>query len=754
MPQSIVSTLNQPIVFSSDDDATCKCGERDNCLLVAAGQQVYSQLKIFPCGEFEVCNNSLGPELVCNGGFDLGPELVTNGTFSGSATGWTLGTNWAFNVINVIRATAAAAGQTASQSIASLTVGKMYLVSYTIFNYVSGNVAVTLGGDAGATRSANGTYSELLVVAAGTTLSFERVSSDFSGDIDDVSVKLLDCWQLSQGWVWSGGYMQLSTTPANLTQSIASIAIGNTYMVTFTIAGYVTGTITPLVGGGTGLPVSGNGTYVQFITSTGADTLLDFADAGSFDGGIDDVSLKLITKCWDADETDWTTTETGACHVTGNTTDLTNTGTPVVSGKYYHVTITVENATAGGINVVLGTTVLTPQTSGNGTFDFWGTSNGTALIVRPTTDFDGCISALLVDEYCTEYQFHLIPATGDEFVVYDLTPDFILTKDIFNLTNFHLSDIFLDEDRDNPLPFGCYKICLVDCCAEQQTAASLLRNGDFATTQFWVLQDASIGGGVLTLPGGSGARTDINFFEQALINTHEADCMEISFDYGNEYAFAQNLEVYINGILVDTHPLDPGAGSYTNTFNDVPAEAIIRFQTAGLQGDVIIDNVTATVPESCLPIYDQCTPCINYQANFQCTKLVEGYCDGNALGFSFDDTSGNNHFKLSLRAKCDLLHPSYEQEQEDYDYTTGSSNISFGQSTKFQSLTFFPLPEYKHDVIALEKVCDTFQIDAIDYFVKKGDYVPEWNRSSSTDLAPSRIEVKKKDQTLYNTNCG
>lgn len=103
MPQSIVSTLNQPIVFSSDDDATCKCGERDNCLLVAAGQQVYSQLKIFPCGEFEVCNNSLGPELVCNGGFDLGPELVTNGTFSGSATGWTLGTNWAFNVINVIQ---------------------------------------------------------------------------------------------------------------------------------------------------------------------------------------------------------------------------------------------------------------------------------------------------------------------------------------------------------------------------------------------------------------------------------------------------------------------------------------------------------------------------------------------------------------------------------------------------------------------------------------------------------------------------
>lgn len=740
MPQSIVSTLNQPIIYRADDDVTCKCGERENCILVAAGQQVYSQLKILPCGTFEVCNNSLGAELICNGGFDLGDELVTNGTFTGSATGWTVPANWSY-FSNKVCAIAVAAGQTLLQNIPSITAGKFYYVVYTVTNYSAGDVRVTLGGTDGGTRSADGTYAELLKTVAGNDLSFNRVTGDFTGCIDDVSVKLLDCWELSAEWTWNSGAMCLATAPANLTQDIPSIINGTTYQLAFTISDYVTGTLTAFVGGGNGAAISADGTYVQYITSNGANTLLDFVDASSFEGCIDDISLKEVTICWDADETDWLINSTGACHETGNTTDLTNTGTSVVSGKYYHVTISVTNATAGGINIVLGTTVLTPQTSGNGIFDFWGVSNGTALIVRPTTDFDGCISEVSADEYCNEYEFHLIRSEGDEYVVQDMTEFYILTEDVFNLTDFTF---------DERLAYGCYRFCLVDCCSEQQTAASLLRNGDFASgALYWTSQNMTFSGGVATFTSGF----ETNLLEQALITTHDADCIELQFTFGNEAVAAQLINIYINGVLVDSELLASGAGAYSNTFQDVPAGAVIRFVTGELAGDIIIDNIVVTVPEECQPIYDQCTPCINYQASFQCTKLVEGYCDGNAFGFEFDDSNGNNQFKLSLRAKCELLHPTYAQEQEDYDFSTGSSNISFGQSAKFQSLTFFPLPEYKHDVIALEKVCDTFQIDTVDYFVKKGDYTPEWNKSSSTDLAPSRIDVKKKDQTLFNTNC-
>lgn len=746
MAQSIVSTLNQPIIYSSDDDTTCKCGERTNCILVAAGQQVYSQLKILPCGDFEAPNNSLGAEMVCNGSFDLGSELVTNGTFTGSASGWTLGTNWAFNV-NVVCATATTAGQTLSQTIASLVNGKMYYVSYNINAYVSGDVRVTLGGTNGTTRNANGTYTELIVTTAGTTLSFERVTANFTGCIDDVSVKLLDCWEDSLAWTWNDGKMCLATAPANLTQDIPAIANGVTYQLTFTISDYVTGNLTPVVGGGSGSAVSADGTYIQFITSTGANTFLDFVDAASFEGCIDDISLKELTRYWDADEADWFINATGACHEAGNTTDLTYSGAVFTSGLYYHVTITVTNSTAGGINVVLGTNVLTPQTSGNGTFDFWGESNGATLKIRPTSTFNGCISALLVDEYCNEYKFHLVPASGDEFEVVDLTAFYVRFEDTYNLSNFKMSDIMKSGLQ---LAYGCYKFCLVDCCTEQQTASSLLRNGNFADgSDFWTAQGVTFGGGTATLVSGQ----EVNFLEQALITTHDADCIEIEFQFGNEAAFNQPVNIYINGVLVDTELIAPGLGFYNNTFQNVPAGAVIRFETSGLAGDIIIDNIIVTVPEECQPIYDQCTPCINYQASFQCTKLIEGYNTGNKLGFEFDDSSGNNQFKLSLRAKCELLHPGYPQEQEDYDFTTGDSELSFGQSTKFHSLTFFPLPEFKHDVIALQKICKTFQIDGVDYFAKKGDYTPEWNKNSSTDLAPSRIDVKKKDQTLFNTNC-
>lgn len=744
MPKSITSILNQPIRYGEPSEGDCQCTEQEQCLLVASNQRVYSQLKILPCGDFAVCNNSLDAESVCNGEFDLGAELVTNGTFTGSATGWTLGTNWAYET-NDVRATAAAAGQTLSQTIASLAVGSFYYVSYTISSYSAGDVRVTLGGTNGTTRNANGTYTELIQVAAGTTLSFERVTTNFSGDIDDVSVKLLDCWTIGAGWAWVNGVMTATAANTAITQTIGSLVTGNKYLVIYTVSNYTGGDIDIRLGGTAGATRTANGTYSEVLICGATTTLLLGAVGPNFSGSIDDVSVMEINTCWDADEADWITTALGACHETGNTTDLTNTGTPVVSGKYYHITINVTESTAGGINIVLGTTVLTPQTSGNGVFHFWGTSNGTTLIVRPTSTFDGCISALTADEYCTDYEFNILDEDGN--FILDITADYILTEDVYNLVDFFFND---DNDR---IPFGCYKFCLVDCCADQQTATSLLLNYDFSQgSLYWSSRNTSFSGGAATLF----PELELSaFIEQALITTGLARCINITFDFANEAIFSQTINIYINGALVDSESLLPGAGAYTNTFENVPAGAVIRFEHGSTENPqpIILDNIIVIVEEGCLPIYDQCTPCITFQGSFNCTKLIDAYCDGNAYGFAFDDSSGNNQFKLSLRVVASLIHSHYEQEQEDYDSSDGNTSLSFGQNKKFQSVAFDPIPEYKHDTIALQKICDTFQIDTVDYFVKKGDYTPEWNRNDLTDLAPSRIDVKKKDQTLFNTNC-
>lgn len=746
MSQSIISILNQPIIYSHSGDNTCKCGERENCVLVASGQQVYSQLKILPCKTFkDVCNNTLGDEMICNGNFDLGPELVTNGTFTGNAAGWTLGTNWAY-LSNAVCATTSAAGQKLSQTITP-TNGKTYYVVYTVANYSSGDVRVTLGGTNGTTRNANGTYSELIVSGAGTDIEFARVTGNFTGCIDDVSVKLVDCWTFETGWTWKQAQACNDGSPDAVRQTIAGLVNGQAYWVSFNITSYTSGSLSVLLGSTLHVPdFNAAGSYGILIIA-GAGTEIIFDSDPDFIGCIDNVSVKPINSCWDEDETTWISSADGVCHVAGNTTDLTNLSTAIVSGKYYHVTITVTGSTAGGINAVLGTNVIAPITSGNGSFDFWGTSNGTALIVRPTNDFDGCISELAIDEYCNNYLFHAVHEDGT--FSFNMTPFYELDKDVFNLTDFTFNE---------RLAFGCYKFCLVDCCSEQQTASSLLRNGDFSLGGlYWTEQNATFHDDEVTLT------TSIEqnaYIEQALITTADAQCVTLSFDYDFRAEFSAFIRIYINGQQVDIFDLNFGAHSYSHIFNNIPAGAVIRieFNTSAAPpletGDVAIDNVVVIVPEDCQPIYDQCTPCINYQASFQCTKLVEGYCAGNAFGFAFDDSGGNNQFKLSLRAKCELLHAFFPQEQDDYDFSTGSSEINFGQSTMLEALTFYPIPNFKHRVLALEKICDTFQIDTIDYFCKKGDYTPEWNKNTSTDLAPAHIDVKKKDQTLFNSNCG
>jgi len=53
-----------------------------------------------------------------------------------------------------------------------LIVGRAYIFKYTVSNYVSGNVNIIAGTTAGASYSANGTYSQQLTIAGNVYLSF------------------------------------------------------------------------------------------------------------------------------------------------------------------------------------------------------------------------------------------------------------------------------------------------------------------------------------------------------------------------------------------------------------------------------------------------------------------------------------------------------------------------------------------------------------------------------------------------------
>lgn len=134
------------------------------------------------------CNVSVGPysaflDTVATRPPILGSNVIVNGTFTGD-TNWTKGTNWTITTTAV--ATAVTTG-TLTATVAPLTAGKQYLVTYTIA-VTAGDIAIKDGTNTGTTRTAAGTYEELFTSVDGSFLFFSP-SSSFTGTIDNVSAK-------------------------------------------------------------------------------------------------------------------------------------------------------------------------------------------------------------------------------------------------------------------------------------------------------------------------------------------------------------------------------------------------------------------------------------------------------------------------------------------------------------------------------------------------------------------------------------
>ena len=58
-----------------------------------------------------------------------------------------------------------------------------------MLNYVSGNVRATLGGGAGSTVNANGSYSFEITASANTSILMQTLQAGTTLDLDNISVK-------------------------------------------------------------------------------------------------------------------------------------------------------------------------------------------------------------------------------------------------------------------------------------------------------------------------------------------------------------------------------------------------------------------------------------------------------------------------------------------------------------------------------------------------------------------------------------
>jgi hypothetical protein len=123
----------------------------------------------------------------------IGTDYVFNGNFNDSAIGWTLGAGWAHSS-NSVTHTSGGGTNTVIPTVALVpVVGLNYTVIYTVTNCTTGTITATIGGAVGTSRSADGTYVEVLTATTTGNLILTP-SDDFDGTIDTVKVYLAANW--------------------------------------------------------------------------------------------------------------------------------------------------------------------------------------------------------------------------------------------------------------------------------------------------------------------------------------------------------------------------------------------------------------------------------------------------------------------------------------------------------------------------------------------------------------------------------
>lgn len=132
---------------------------------------------------------------------------------------WTLGSGW--SIANGLLTATGGISTSATSDTAITAVA--HLVTFTISGYAAGSVAAKLGTTAGASRSANGTFTEV-ITSNGTEFAFE--ATGFTGSINDVSIVPVAAiapgggqWQMvafqDNVWLATNGVTVLTRFPHN-----------------------------------------------------------------------------------------------------------------------------------------------------------------------------------------------------------------------------------------------------------------------------------------------------------------------------------------------------------------------------------------------------------------------------------------------------------------------------------------------------------------------------------------------------------
>ena len=125
------------------------------------------------------------------------------------------------------------------------------------------------------------------IIADDTSVGAEKVTNGtFTGNANG--------WTLGTGWSYASNTIRKSADgTGTLSQNVGAV-VGEFYAVTFTVSSWTVGEFTPTLGGASGKPMSGNGTWtIHLLATTTGDLIFTPTDTSRF--FLDNISVKKIT---------------------------------------------------------------------------------------------------------------------------------------------------------------------------------------------------------------------------------------------------------------------------------------------------------------------------------------------------------------------------------------------------------------------------------------------------------------------------
>ena len=121
----------------------------------------------------------------------LGSELIANGDFENGSTDWILNPSSGTTIVSngKLNFTNSSSGGTqVSQRDRSYVIGKTYEVTYTVTDYIQGDVKLSIGNNLTTSVSANGTFTQYITYASGLNRTYIYTGNS-TLSIDNISIK-------------------------------------------------------------------------------------------------------------------------------------------------------------------------------------------------------------------------------------------------------------------------------------------------------------------------------------------------------------------------------------------------------------------------------------------------------------------------------------------------------------------------------------------------------------------------------------